>query len=113
MNPTLQMVKQGSATQLDSTPRTIERPLSTRQLFCGQDEAGRRGWFLRLEVTGLYARRVGPFPTRAAALDCVDDLLAEIIIGPLLDLQNDLVDESNRRYVIEGVKTLTGRTKGR
>jgi hypothetical protein len=113
MGRTLQMVKQESAAQRDPIPQGIEQSLLPHQLFCGQDEAGRPGWFFRVDITGLYPRRVGPFPTRAEALDCFGDLLAEIILDPLLNLQNKLADGSNRRYVIEGVSTLTGRTKGR
>jgi hypothetical protein len=88
-----------------------ERPVSVRWLFRAQDEAGRRGWFLRFEGTGLYARRVGPFPTRMDALDCVETLLAEITLGALLDLHNDMTSE--QACVTEAIPSLTGRTNGR
>lgn len=112
MERTLQMVEKEPVTHTDSTQQWNERPLSPRELFCGQDETGRRGWFLRLEITGLYPRRVGPFPTRTDALECVETFLAEIILEPLLNLQNEL-SRSSRRCVIEGVPTLTGRKTGR
>ena len=76
MERTLQMVEKEPVTHTDSTQQWNERPLSPRELFCGQDETGRRGWFLRLEITGLYPRRVGPFPTRTDALECVETFLA-------------------------------------
>lgn len=88
-----------------------ERLVSGRWLFRAQDAAGRRGWFLRVEVTGLYARRVGPFPTRMDALDRLETLLAEITLGPLMDLHNDLTSE--QAYATEEMPRLTGRTKGR
>jgi hypothetical protein len=113
MERTLKMVKQESATQTDSTEPWSERAPTTHQLFCGQDEAGRRGWFFRVDITGLYPRRIGPFPTRAEARECFEDLLAEIILEPLLNLQNDLASGPRGRYAIEGVPTLTRLTKGR
>ena len=113
MERTLKIVEKKPATHTDSTQWWIERSPSTRQLFCGQDEAGRRGWFFRVDITGLYPRRVGPFPTRAEALDCFEDLPAEIILEPLLNLQNELAGGPSQRCVIEGVPTLTGRTNGR
>ena len=88
-----------------------EQPVSDRWLFRAQDQAGRRGWFLRFEVTGLYARRVGPFPTRAEALDCLEELVAEITLGAVLDLQNMMTSE--QACVTEEIPRLTGRTKGR
>ena len=112
MERMLKMVEKEPVAHTDSTQQWNERPLSPNQLFCGQDETGRRGWFLRMEITGLYPRRVGPFPTRAEALDCVEELLAVIILEPLLNLQNEL-SGSSRRCVIEGVPTLTGLAKGR
>jgi hypothetical protein len=113
MERTLQMVKKEPATHTDSTQQWSERLLSNSQLFCGRDETGRRGWFFRVDITGLYPRRVGPFPTRAEARERFEDLLAEIILEPLLALQNDLAGGAQGRYVIEGVPTLTGRKTGR
>jgi hypothetical protein len=111
MERTLKMVKKEPAKHTDSTQQWNERSLSTRQLFCGQDETGRRGWFLRVEITGLYPRRVGPFPTRMDALDCVETLLAEITLGALLDLHTDMTSE--QVCVTEAIPSLTGRTNGR
>lgn len=113
MERTLQMVKKEPAKHTDSTQQWSERALSPAQLFCGQDEAGRRGWFFRVDISGLHPRRMGPFPTRAEARDCFEDLLAEIILEPLLNLQNVLAGGLRGRYVIEGVPTLTGRKTGR
>ncbi len=113
MARTLQMVKQEPAKHTDSTQQWNERLLSPSQLFCGQDETGREGWFFRLDITGLYPRRVGPFSTRVEALNCLNELLAEIILEPLLALQNQLAGGANRRYIVEGVPTLTGAEPGR
>jgi hypothetical protein len=55
----------------------------------------------------------GTVPQRAEALECFEDLLDEIILEPLLNLQNVVADRSIRHYVIEGVPTLSGRKKGR
>jgi hypothetical protein len=87
-----------------------ERPVSDRWLFRAQDEAGRRGWFLRFEVTGLYARRVGPFPTRTDALKCLETLLAEITLGALLDLHNVMTSE--QACMSEDIPRLIGQTNG-
>jgi hypothetical protein len=111
MERTLKIVEKKPATHTDSTQRWIERSPSTRQLFRAQDDAARRGWFFRFEVTGLYPRRVGPFPTRTDALKCVETLLAEITLGAMLDLHNELASE--QACVTEEIPRLTGRTKGR
>ena len=113
MERTLQMVEKESVTHTDSTQQWSERALSPSQLFCGQDETGREGWFFRLDITGLYPRRVGPFSTRAEARECFEDLLGEITLEPLLNLKNDLEGGMRGRYVIEGVPTLTGAEPGR
>ncbi len=88
-----------------------ERPISDTWLYRGVDEAGRRGWFIRLELTGLYPRRVGPFATRAAALDRIEAMLAQFVTEPLTELQNDLAE--GQTCVVEGVPRLTGRTRSR
>ena len=58
----LALVRNGSKQQAEaSIPHYIrERPISEEWLFQGKDELGREGWFLRIEVTGLWPRRVWP-----------------------------------------------------
>jgi hypothetical protein len=111
MGTTLTIVEKKPVPAPEAERAWRERPVSDRWLFRAQDAAGRRGWFLRLEVTGLYARRVGPFPTRTDALKCVETLLAEITLGALLDLHNDMTSE--QACVTEEIPRLTGRTNGR
>lgn len=47
-----------------------ERALSQEWLFHGKDEVGREGWFVRIEVTGMYPRRVGPFARKRRPVKC-------------------------------------------
>ena len=81
-----------------------ERPLSERWLFHGEDEAGRLGWFVRIEVTGLYPRRVGPFATKAEAVKMIEYVAGETILELFTNLQNNLtIDQA---CLVEGVPTL-------
>lgn len=70
-----------------------ERPCSADELFYGTDEAGRTGWFLRLSVTGMYPRRIGPYPSQEEALAVLDAVAAEFVMDSLTDLLNDLTDD--------------------
>ena len=79
-------------------------------MFRGKDECGRTGWFVRLTVSGLYPRRVGPYPTKTAALDVLEEFLADVIVEPFTNLANDSM--TTRAYVVEGVPTLTGSSTG-
>src|SRR5687767_8074737 len=88
-----------------------EQPVSADWLFRGRDEVGRSGWFLRLSITGLYPRRVGPFPSKAKALDVLEDLISGIEVTMLCELMNEM-SVQHRRYVVEGISTLTAQ-KGR
>ena len=81
-----------------------EWPLTEDMIFRGQDEAGRSGWFLRLTVTGLYPRRVGPYRTMDQALEVLEEFLCQVQIEPLCHLEND--QTVMQAYVIEGVPTL-------
>ena len=40
---------------------------------------GARQWFVRVEVSGLLARRLGPFTTREQALEFHDELCRDIV----------------------------------
>ncbi|MBX3325157.1 MAG: hypothetical protein U0223_07460 [Nitrospira sp.] len=69
-----------------------ERTLTEEELFHGTDEAGRTGWFLRLSVTGLYPRRIGPYNSREEALDVLDAVAAEFVMDTLTEILNGLED---------------------
>ena len=86
-----------------------ERPLTEEVLFRGTDESGRSGWFLRLSVSGLYPRRVGPYRTKADALDALEEFLSDVYAEPFLNLMNATQDD--RVFVVEGVPTLKGRQR--
>ncbi len=102
---TLRLVGQDETAEPKARPRIWrEQPVSDEWIFRGQDEAGRRGWFLRLNVTGLYPRRVGPFPSKAQALDVLEEVIAEISLGALLNLMNKMTER--QACLVEGVPTL-------
>ena len=83
-----------------------ERPVSEEILFEGTDECGRSGWFLRVTVTGLYPRRVGPYRTKDQALTVFEDFVCDGAMELLCNLQNEMRDE--QVYVVEGVPPLIG-----
>lgn len=90
-----------------------ECPLTDDVIFQATDECSRSGWFLRVRVSGLYPRRVGPYPTKRAAIDGLEEILAGMIQEPLLEMEADITN--TQVYVIEGIPTLNGRCaqKGR
>lgn len=79
-------------------------------LFQGKDEVGREGWFLRLEVTGMYPRRCGPFETREAAIKVLDGFANKVMEG-YVDVMNDL-DMPEQLLVVEGISQLAATTIG-
>lgn len=92
----------------DEDPRSWsfrEQELSKEWLFQGKDERGFDGWFLRLEVTGLYPRRVGPFSSQEKALECLEEFLGEVAMGPLCEIGNTVGDVAV--CVTEGIPRLT------
>lgn len=101
----------GAVNELDETTQEEhgrvwrERILTEEELFHGEDEAGRMGWFLRLSVTGLYPRRIGPYHTREEALAVLDAVAGEFVLGTMTDILNNL--ESHQVCVQEGVPLLT------
>lgn len=84
-----------------------ECPVTEDVLFRGTDEGGRSGWFLRLTVSGLYPRRVGPYRTKADAIEALEEFLSDVYSEPFLNLMNATQDD--RVFVVEGVPTLKGR----
>lgn len=87
-------------------PRERERALSADSLFQGKDEVGREGWFLRIEVTGLYARRCGPFKSQEEACEFLDAFLNNHVMEGLVDILNEM-DRPDQNCVVEGVQRLT------
>lgn len=81
-----------------------ERTLTEEELFHGTDEAGRTGWFLRLSVTGLYPRRIGPYSSQEAALEVLEDVAYQFVVEVITNIQNDL--ERHQTCVQEGVPPL-------
>lgn len=81
-----------------------ERILTDDDLFHGTDEAGRVGWFLRLSLTGMYPRRIGPYHTKTEALSVLDGVAAEFVMDTLTNIQSDL--ESHQTCIQEGVAPL-------
>ena len=92
---------QGSA---DAPQVWHERALSGQSVFHGEDKLGRTGWFLRLEVTGLFPRRCGPFASREEAKDALDRFLGDLVPGALCELGNEL---GAGQCVVEGFQTIT------
>ena len=83
-----------------------ERPVTDEVIFKGTDECGRSGWFLRVTVSGLYPRRVGPYRTKGQALTVLEDFVCDGAMELFCNLQNEMRDE--QAYVVEGVPPLIG-----
>ena len=81
-----------------------ERALAEKSVFHGEDELGRTGWFLRLEVTGLFPRRCGPFASREEAVDTLGRFLGDLVPGALGELRNEL---DVGQCVVEGFQPIT------
>jgi hypothetical protein len=83
-----------------------ERPVTEEVLFRGTDEYGRSGRFLRLTVSGLYPRHVGPCRTKGQALNALEDFVSEAELEGFCKLQNEMQDA--QVCVVEGVHQLLG-----
>lgn len=100
----------GAVEELDETTQEEqgrvwrERTLSEEELFHGTDEAGRTGWFVRLSLTGLYPRRIGPYSSQEEALGVLEAVAAEFVMDSLTDILNDLTN--GQTCVQEGVAPL-------
>ena len=112
MGKALTLVSESTETKAEKTGCPWrERPVTEEVIFKGTDDCGRSGWFLRLTVSGLYPRRVGPYRTQRQAIEVLEAFTAELALGPLLDLHNNMT--SQQVYVIEGVPVLAGPRKTR
>jgi hypothetical protein len=83
-----------------------ERPVTEEVIFKGTDDCGRSGWFLRLMVSGLYPRRVGPYRTKGQALNALESFVYEVELELFCNLHNEMRDA--QVYVVEGVPQLIG-----
>jgi hypothetical protein len=83
---------------------------SEQCLFHGKDEVGREGWFLRLEVTGMYTRRCGPFETREEAVECLAGFANDVDTA-FTEISNH-IHQPGQMIVAEGVPRLAA-TNGR
>jgi hypothetical protein len=81
-----------------------ERALTEEELFEGTDEVGRSGWFLRVSLTGMYPRRIGPYPSKEKALEVLEGIVAEFALDTMIDIQNAM--ERDQECVVEGVPRL-------
>ncbi len=65
---------------------------------------GASGWFLRLNISGIFPRRVGPFSTKEETVELLEGFVSEVVLGSLLDIQNGM--DGNQACVAEGVRRL-------
>jgi hypothetical protein len=98
----------------ERTPKPIvpswrELPVTDDMLFRGTDERGRSGWFCRLTVGGMLPRRVGPYRTKSAARDVLEEFLADIRLELFLNVMNDM--QGHQVFVVEGVPMLLANAK--
>ncbi len=95
-----------------SVPRHYcERAVSEDWLFHGKDEVGREGWFVRIEVTGMYPRRYGPFATQQDACGLLEDFLHDLM-EPFSNLDR-VLDRPEQTCLVEGVPRLVATTNER
>lgn len=83
-----------------------ERPVTDDVIFEATDDCGRTGWFLRLTVSGLYPRRIGPYKTKELAIDVWEAFITEVELELFVTLHNDM--DNTQAYVVEGVPQLVG-----
>lgn len=99
------MKESDESTQGEQARVWRERTLAPEELFHGVDEAGRTGWFLRLSMTGMYPRRIGPFSSKEEALEVLEIVAYQFEVEILTDIENDL--GSHQTCVPEGIPALT------
>ncbi|MBX3329456.1 MAG: hypothetical protein KF722_03565 [Nitrospira sp.] len=107
----LALVRKGSKPQTEAGAphHNRERALSEDWLFQGKDEVGHEGWFLCLEVTGMYPRRCGPFTTHEEACEFLEGFLNGYILEALCDTESEM-DRPHQTRVVKGVPQLTATT---
>ena len=111
MDNALALVKE---TKKKSTQQgTIRRecPVTDDVIFEATDDCARTGWFLRLTVSGLYPRRIGPYRTKERAIDVWEEFIAEVELELFTNLHNDM--DPTQAYVVEGIPLLMGDAQGK
>lgn len=83
-----------------ASPIYCECALSDQSIFYGAEEADRQGWFLRIQVTGMYPRRCGPFTTREGAVGFLDNFISKALMNAFGELENQIT--VGQAYVVEG-----------
>jgi hypothetical protein len=86
--------------QSTASPVYRECPLSDQSIFYEAEEANCQGWFLRIQVTGMYPRRCGPFATREGALGFLDNFISRALMNAFSELENQIT--VGQAYVVEG-----------
>ena len=73
----------------------LETPAQEAWFVERQDDEGRPLVYLRIQVTGMLPRLVGPFPSRNVALFCLDRLVERV----WEDLEWELCDQADQHGV--------------
>ena len=110
MNSETQVIDSVEETEEETCNSYRECDPSADYLFQGRDEAGREGWFIRIEVTGMFPRRCGPFETREEATECLERF-ANAVDEAFTEISNYL-RQPEQVVVAEGVARLEA-TSGR
>jgi hypothetical protein len=83
--------------------KCVERPIQPGWLIQMKDESRRTVWYVRMEVTGLFPRRYGPFSSKKGALyflnEQLDGLLDQLDGG--FSTKNMIRGESPTGLVVE------------
>lgn len=70
---------------------------TARYLLVGKDARGKTAYFIRIVVTGLRPRVVGPFRRKNAAIAAFDSLLGCVAEG-FMDLANECPNEGHSNF---------------
>lgn len=76
-----------------------ECALSDQSIFYAAEEVDCQGWFLRIQVTGMYPRRCGPFSTRKDAVGFLDNFISKALMNAFCELENQIT--VGQAYVVE------------
>ncbi|MGC4099473.1 MAG: hypothetical protein QM706_20425 [Nitrospira sp.] len=76
-----------------------ECALSDQSIFYAAEEVDYQGWFLRIQVTGMYPRRCGPFSTRQDAVGFLDHFISKALMNAFCELENQIT--VGQAYVVE------------
>ena len=111
MDNTLALVKETKKKSTQQGRIWRECPVTDDMIFEATVECGRSGWFLRLKVSGLYPRRVGPYKSEEHAIDVWEAFITEVELELFTNLHNDM--DPTQAYVVEGIPLLMGDVQGK